>query len=269
MASSPNGNVMAMWTEPTPVVLNPDSPATLSVLGKLVARYKPAGAAWQSAAVVEDDRSSWKNFDRFSYVQLSINNSGNAMVLWKAGDPWVNNDGQYGLKLNRFDVNTGWLGTQTFSQFGISPALAMNASGQGFVSWTEPGKSPLDPGKLFATRFDESGFQGAAARVDQTNLPYSGGVMLRLLIDDGGNAVAFFGSTKNLGTTDEIGVMRVSRYTAMNGWSANSVIPPYNTLSFFSTATNVSGGKATAIFDVGDFTGGRSSAMMLNFAVAQ
>ena len=269
VASSPNGNVMAMWTERTPVILNPDSPSTISVLGKLVARFKAAGAAWKSAAVVEDDRSSWQNSNRFSSVQLSIGNSGNAMVIWKAGDRGVHNDGQYGLKINRFDANTGWLGTEIFSISGISPVLAMNANGQGFVSWTEPGNGVFDPAKLFAARFNESGFQGQAARVDQSNSPYSGGVILQLPIDDVGNAVAIFASSKDQGTSNEIGVIRVSRYTAANGWSTNSVIPPYNALGLFSTATNVSGGKATAIFNIGDFTGGRSVAMMLNFTVAR
>lgn len=266
LATSPNGNTMVLWTENTPVVINPDSPATMQILGKLVSRYKASGATWQNATVVEDDRSAWGDHLRFSDIQLSVGNPGNAMLIWEAGSQSLRN-GQYGLKINRFEASTGWLGTVTYTQSGRFPNLAMNGNGHGFLSWTT---DVADPPSFFAARFDESGWQGTVTQLDQDSSRYAGGAGALLLIDNDGNALSMFGSVRRgAKASDDLGVIRVRRYSTLGGWGTTSTLPPYDKRALLINASKLSGGKTTTIWTVGKLAGDPEVPMMLNFTVAQ
>lgn len=258
VAASPNGNTMVLWTENTDV-------GSFSIAGKLVARYKPAAGTWQAAATVENDQSSWEYGTRFSHVQLSIGDSGNALAVWSAGDT-ATRHGQYGLKFNRFQTNTGWLGTQTFSQEGYTPLLAMNGNGQGFLGWTVSG-ARYDPTVFWVARFDESGWLGTATALNQDTASTKDASGLRILVDNDGTATALFSSVQNRLSPIERSIQRVRKFSSATGWGTATSLPPYGEQVFFSTVTDIADHRATLIWHVGDYSGGRSTLMMLNFSL--
>jgi hypothetical protein len=241
VGASTDGHIVVMWS------LARD----IAVGDVLMAAHRDPNGHWGSPAVVYQTNGTGP-VDTFA-LSVAVDGLGNAMAVWeyKSWDEQVHRSG-----FNRFDASSGWSGDGIISDSAVNPTVVVNARGEGLIAWG-------DDGNVHAMDFDRTGFgtatvisTGAAEQPQAT------------ISEDGRGAVAWNQDMYQVGREAHVAV-RGARFTSGVGWSSSSTLSSATEVAVLSRLTNSRDGRAAAIWNQGDISGGQSSFWLMPFALAE
>lgn len=172
LAGNEAGDAMAVWKEES----HPNGSAVDNVW---YARYTPLGG-WQAPGLVENNTVA-----NAGGQDVAMDEAGNAIVVWLEQDVTV-----FHLYANRYDaVANSWSGPQLIEDLAgsaESPRIAINASGDAVVVWTQDGT-------IWANRYDFDPGIGAGSWLilpEQVQQTVGNSLLPDVTIDAAGNAIA-------------------------------------------------------------------------------
>lgn len=165
------------------------------------AKRYDASAGWQSSETLEPPWT-WGG-QMGSAVDATIDNQGNALIVWAAGGGYPD---PVGLRFNRYTNNVGWTGmVELDSNISANrPNIEVDGSGNAIVLWYLSGNT-------WAKRYQPS--LGWAASVDLGQ-----GNSYEILFDSSGNAMVLLGDSWSK-------VIKVANFSSNTGWGTTYRAP--------------------------------------------
>ncbi len=224
VAMNDNGDAIAVWQQ------------TSATSSNIWASHYD-GTSWSVPALIETDDTGSAGFP-----QINIDNSGNALAVWRHHDGTRNN-----VMANRYTAGDGW-GTaaliesvDTDNVSGIK--MAMDGSGNALVVWDQ---YDGNRDNIWANRFDSNTTSwDGAVQIDNNDT--GGAYTAQITMNDAGNAVAIW--QQRDGIDDNIAA---NTYIAGSGWGTAEVIDNRTERADYMNVAIDANGNALAIWQQSD-----------------
>jgi hypothetical protein len=218
IAIDASGNALAVWRQ---------SDGTRN--NAWANRFTPA-SGWGTATLIETNNSG-----QVYNVQIAMNASGNAMVVWQQFDG-VSHDN---IWANRYTPGTGWGSAELIegdSAEAGTPQIALDANGNAIAVWQQIDGTRFS---IWASRFTPAGGWGAAALIETDNA--GGAANAQIAFDASGNALAVWQQSDGLRTN-----IWARPFTPSSGWGTATLLETNTDYSAFDPqiAMNASGDAA-------------------------
>jgi hypothetical protein len=215
IAGDGNGNFIAVWRQAHPT-------GSGDRYGLYASRND--GHSWSAPVMVyadfaRDDVTANPDF------QLVVDPNGNAVVAWSVYD-WSWN--HTSVRAIRYVVGTGWTGYVNLStesvQQAFSPNVAVDATGNAIVVWTQNVGTSSSLAGVFAANLTAGTSWGAAALIG-TSYGNWDGVSPQVAFDASGNALVVWTDYPKPG-------IRSNRYVPGTGWTGEASVADPGTPSY-------------------------------------